>query len=81
MSDWWFLVLLVLVLAALGMLYLRLRSQRDPVYRPRGADSGSRDFTSERETTRVGQLSDADRAWEASSLQRNRDAEDRERPA
>jgi membrane protein implicated in regulation of membrane protease activity len=81
MSDWWFYVLLIAILAALGILYLRLRSRREPSQTTGGADSGPRDFTSERETTRVGQLSDEDRAWEASSLQKDRDAEDRDRPA
>jgi hypothetical protein len=63
------------------MLYLRLRSQRERGHTVERADSDSRDFASEREVTRVGQLSDADRAWEAASLQKHRDAEERDRPA
>ena len=34
-----------------------------------------RDFTVERETSRVGNLSEEDQAWEAASLKRNRDAQ------
>ncbi len=39
------------------------------------AAGSPRDFTAERETGRVGNLSEEDQAWEADSLKRNRDAQ------
>ena len=42
------------------------------------AAGSPRDFTEERETGRVGNLSEEDQAWEAASLKRNRDAQARD---
>ncbi len=82
MSNWWY-VLVIVVLAALGILYyLRYRrssaggaplNRRDTV-RP------NRDFAQERETSRTGHMSEEDRAWEADSIERNREEQARRQP-
>ncbi len=43
------------------------------------AAGSPRDFAAERETGRVGDLSEEDQAWEAASLARNREAQGREK--
>jgi hypothetical protein len=42
-----------------------------------GTKAPPRDFTVERETSRVGNLSAEDQAWEAASRKRNRDTQER----
>ena len=42
------------------------------------AAGSPRDFTAERETDRVGNLSEEDQAWEAASLTRNRQVQARD---
>ncbi len=77
MSNW-LIVLIIVVLAAAAVVYLRSRRQRheDVVV---GAAS-DRDYEQEREDSRVTQMSTEDRAWEAASLQKNREAQEQKPP-
>lgn len=45
---------------------------------PTAANPPPRDFTEERESDRVGNLSEEDQAWEAASRKRNRDTQARD---
>lgn len=74
MWDWWIILLVILIVTAAVIAYTRVRggSTPDPETDP------SRNYTDERETDRVGGMSAEDREWEAASIQRNRDAEERD---
>jgi hypothetical protein len=83
MADLWWYLLSIVVVAVGGWAYLRMRRDRakagrDELQREWGT---SHDYTQERETGRLANLSAEDQAWEAASLQRHRDGEDRDRPA
>lgn len=77
MSDWWYVIAIV-VIAALAIAYL--------LYQRANASGGgdvdnsgpARDYTEERETNRVGGMSDEDREWEAGSQRKNREAQERD---
>jgi LPXTG-motif cell wall-anchored protein len=77
MSNWW-IILVIVVLVAAGLFYFRSRRERheDVVA---GAAS-TRDYAQEREDSRVGQMSEEDRTWEAASLQKNRDTQGQNPP-
>lgn len=75
MSDWWYIVAIVIVLAVAAFLYARSRNT--------GVSGGeasdpSRDYRDERETDRLAGMSDEDREWETASLDRNRRAQERD---
>ena len=77
MSEWWY-ILIVGVLVVLIVLTLRSRRQRP---RQRETDAATaRDHSAEREGARRTHMSDADRAWEDASLQRQRDGHTPEEP-
>ncbi len=80
MSEWWVLlvVALVLVLAALVVLYVR---RRDVGVSGDAAGDPSWDYRSERETGRLAGMSDEDREWEAGSIERNRQSQERDQAA
>jgi membrane protein implicated in regulation of membrane protease activity len=74
MSDLWYVLIIV---AAAVVVFLVLRARRT-AERTRhttlaGSDDGSRNYAQERETDRMSHMSDSDQAWQAASLQRNRD--------
>ncbi|HYH12891.1 MAG TPA: hypothetical protein VD789_11095 [Thermomicrobiales bacterium] len=77
MSDWWWYALIIVVVLAVAVVaYMRARSS--------GATGGSagdasRDYRGERETDRLGGMSAEDREWEAASLERNRQSQERNR--
>lgn len=75
MSDWWYIIVIV-ALAAVGLLVLRSRltGAGGRTGEPRDLAQPPRDFGQERETDRVGHLSEEDRSWEAASLKRNQEA-------
>lgn len=79
MSTWWY-VIVILALVALGLFYLRYRRNRAGIRNGDRLDSTlpARDFTQERETDRVDNMSAEDRTWEADSLARNRAAHERD---
>ncbi len=61
-----------------GLGYLRSRGKgRDATT---GTGGASQDFVQGREDDRHARMSAEDRAWEAASLQRNRDAQERQNP-
>lgn len=60
-----------------GLGYLRSRGKGQAAA---GSSSGSQDFVQGREDERQGRMSAEDRAWEAASLQRNRDSQERQNP-
>ncbi|HEV2129185.1 MAG TPA: hypothetical protein VGR22_11250 [Thermomicrobiales bacterium] len=76
MSDWWWYAFLVVVIVASVYLVLRIRRSRAP---RSDTDATSRDYTGDREAHRVGEMSDEDREWEAASLRRSHEAEERDR--
>ena len=79
MSDWW-TVIAVVALAAVAILYLRSRRSgngRSGDDRGSGAGAPS-DYRQDREDTRRAHMSEADRAWEEASLQRNQEAQARD---
>ena len=73
MSDWWY-VIVVVVLVAAGILYARARRGRGGRDAPQGSARAPQDFVRDREDARLAHMSEEDRAWQAASLQRNRDA-------
>ena len=77
MSDWLIILLAIVVVAAAVVAYMRVRAAN--ASGPETADP-SRNYTNERESDRVGGMSDEDREWEAASLKRNRDAQERTEP-
>ena len=77
MSEWWIVVVVVVVLVAAVVLYLR---RRDTGVSGDAAGDASRDYGGERETGRLAGMSEEDRTWEAASLKRNRESEEREQP-
>jgi hypothetical protein len=77
-ADWWWVVVLV-VLALAGALYLRSRRAGAG---PNGggrqvAGAGRPDFRQDREDSRVGGMSEEDRAWETASLRTDRETRER----
>lgn len=78
MSTWWY-VILILVLVALGLFYVRYRRNSARNHNNDRVDSTlpSRDFAQERQTDRVSHMSDEDRTWEADSLARDQVARER----
>ena len=60
-----------------GLGYLRSRGKGRAA---QGPGSGSQDFVQGREDERQARMSVEDRAWEGASLQRNRDAQERQNP-
>jgi hypothetical protein len=66
------IILAVIVLAVLGIVYVVLRRSRRTVPLDAGSPAASRDFSGERETSRLGGMSEEDRAWQAASLEKDR---------
>ena len=78
MSDWWWIILLVLVIVAVAA-FILMRGRNAGV--SGGAvDDPSRNYRGERETDRLGGMSDEDRAWESASLERNRQRDELKQP-
>ena len=78
MSDWWWIILTALVIVAMAaFVVMRRRSGGMTVS---GVDDPTRNYQGERETNRLGGMSDEDRAWETASLERNRQREEQEPP-
>lgn len=75
MSEWWFVLLLLAIVVAAAFLYVRSRNTR--IGGGSATDDSSRNYRDERETTRLGGMSDEDREWEAASQERNRQTEGR----
>jgi hypothetical protein len=69
------LVVVVVALVAAAVVLFRSRMSEPAITRPvHGAKPGAhRDYPKEREDARIARMSADDRAWEAASLQRNRD--------
>jgi hypothetical protein len=57
----------------------REETRRTAIDDQRRANSPEQEVT-QRETRRLGGMSDEDQAWEQAALQRNRDAQDRQKP-
>ncbi len=79
MEAWW-IVLAILVLVAIGVIYL---VRRRPSGMERGgatSSTGDRDYVGERETSRIGDMSAEDQAWQAASLEKDRANQERKPP-
>lgn len=78
MSDWWWYALAVAVILAVAIVaYARTRNAGVSAVR---GDDDTRDYRGEREANRTSAMSDEDHAWEAASLERNRQAQERDPP-
>jgi membrane protein implicated in regulation of membrane protease activity len=76
--DIWWIVLVVFILAAVAVLFAMLRGFKQP---PSLDDTSSaRDFVAERETSRIGDMSVEDQAWQAASLAKDRANRERTPP-
>ncbi len=74
----WLILLIVVVLVAAGLYYYRSRrNHRDEVV---GSASNTRDYVQEREDSHNSRMSDEDRAWQAASLEKNRENQERHPP-
>lgn len=71
METWW-VVLVIIVLAALSGLFIVLRNSRQEATGTTPGPVADRDFVQERETVRLGGMSEEDQAWQAASLDRER---------
>ena len=74
MADWWY-VIAIAGIALAGIRYMRSRTAgngRSGSAR-QASTPADRDYKQEREDDRHAHMSDEDRAWEAASLQRNRE--------
>lgn len=78
MSSWWIVVIIIVVVAAAGLYYARSRRERHEDVLV-GAES-TRNYEQEREDSRDSKLSDEDRAWQAASLQKNREIQEQKKP-
>lgn len=75
MDWWWYMLILGVVLAVIGIVFMRSRTTDGT------ADTtvdAPRNYTTERETARTGGLSEEDRTWEAASQERNRQKHERD---
>jgi hypothetical protein len=79
MPDW-LIVLVILVLAAIGIMYL-LRRSRQRTVPADDIQATPRDFVRDRETSRMDNLSEEDRNWQAASLERDRARTEQKPPA
>jgi membrane protein implicated in regulation of membrane protease activity len=80
--DAWWIVLAVVVIAVIGIASLILRRARR--VEPNGGaltPTADRDYTVERETSRIGGMSAEDQAWQASSLEKDRSNPQQKPPA
>jgi hypothetical protein len=74
----WLIILIVVVVVAAGLYFYRSRRDlREDV--AVGADS-TRDYVQEREDSRTSKMSDEDRAWQAASLEKNREIQEGKTP-
>ncbi|HET9662175.1 MAG TPA: hypothetical protein VFP05_17750 [Thermomicrobiales bacterium] len=82
MSNWWIVVIVIIFLVAIGLFAIRARREgQDAQAKAHAAANRSdRNYEQEREDSRVSHLSDEDRAWEAASLQKNREAQQQSPP-
>ena len=78
MTEWWYVIAVVALVAA-GVVVLRGRrgaaGGRDV---PQGGARAPGDFVRDREDARLAHMSEEDRAWQAASLRRDRDAQARD---
>ena len=71
METWW-IVLVVIVLVALAIGYVVRRRSSGTVRVDAASPTADRDYAAERETSRMGNLSTEDQAWQAASLEKDR---------
>ena len=80
MSNWW-IILIIVVLVAAGLFYVRSRRAGSEQFKTGPPISPpDRNYSQEREDSRVGQMSEEDRTWQEASLQKNRDAQEQKPP-
>jgi biopolymer transport protein ExbB/TolQ len=70
--DFWWIVMTIIVLAVIGTVYVVMRRNSRAAQANEGAPAANRDFVGERETSRLGDMSEEDRAWQAASLEQDR---------
>ncbi len=77
MNIWW-IVLVLFILATIAVVYpLLRRAKQQPILEDTSPD---RNFGEERETSRVGNLSAEDQAWQAASLEKDRASREQQPP-
>jgi hypothetical protein len=74
----WILILAVIVIVVVVAYAMRSRSATDAGTE---ADTSARDYRGERESSRLSDMSDEDRAWEAASLERSRTTQQADPPS
>lgn len=78
MNIWW-IVLVLFILATIAVVYpLLRRARQQPILEDTAPD---RDFGEERETSRMGNLSAEDQAWQAASQEKERANREQTPPA
>ena len=78
MSDWWYGIAIgALAIVALRFLLLRGNASRRKGDDRQAGPSPAEDYPQDREDTRLSHMSDEDRAWEAASIDRNRERQTR----
>jgi hypothetical protein len=68
----WWIVLAIFVLAVIAVVSVVLRNARQGPSVNAQPPASDRDFVQEREASRLGGMSEEDRAWQAASLEKDR---------
>jgi hypothetical protein len=77
MSEWWYAIL-VLAIAAAALLYFARKRKADEARRNRPADLGpTHDYRKARDDAHTSGMSQEDQEWQAASLQRSKEAQER----
>ena len=71
MNIWW-IVLAIFVLAAISVLVVVMRSSRQGPEVNAQPPAPDRDYVQDRDASRLGGMSEEDRAWQAASLEKER---------
>ena len=79
--DIWWIVGILFVLAAIVVVSVVLRNSRQGASVEQQTSTTERDFVEERETSRLGNMSEEDQAWQRASLDKDRANRDEPPPA
>ena len=70
--DIWWIVLVLFILATIVVVYVVLRNARQGPGVGQQPPTTERDFVEDRETSRLGNMSEEDQAWQTASLEKDR---------
>jgi hypothetical protein len=77
MPGWIYVIAIIVIVAVVA--YVAMRS-RSATVAPTEADTSARDYSEERESSRLDHMSAEDRAWETASRERSRNAQQEGQP-